>query len=124
VGRTDDAVRHYEIALRKGRRSCGDRDVAQILTGLATLEADRAGYDQAQRHALEALRLAEQTGDRPLAAEAYEVLGRAAAGQGEPDIARQHLTRALADFEALGHHRIEAVREALARLARSRRSVV
>lgn len=113
AGRYAPAMHHYETALRYGESGCADRDVAQVLLGLALLCSTLGREDRARPYAERGLALATRAGDDLMRAESREALGRIAAAVGQIRPARTHLRAALRTYTAMGYHGAADVRDRL-----------
>ncbi|WP_198153660.1 AfsR/SARP family transcriptional regulator [Catenuloplanes japonicus] len=116
LGDLPAAITHYTAALAATRLSSGDRDVAQVLLGLAAVQRLSGAFPLAAAHGRDALKSAAATGDALLAAQAHEEIGRALASLGDLTEALPHLRRAVDGYDAHGHHEADAVRALISRL--------
>jgi DNA-binding SARP family transcriptional activator/tetratricopeptide (TPR) repeat protein len=110
AGRSDLARHHYERALAVSATATGKRDRAHILISFAGFCAGTGELGSAITAAEDGRRLAEDTGDIALAAEADEQRGRALAVLGDRPAALDCLYRALATYEEIGHRETEVLR--------------
>jgi tetratricopeptide (TPR) repeat protein len=116
AGRYAPAMHHYETALRHSEAGCADRDIAQVLLGLAMLCSTLGRDDRARAYAHRGLRLADRADDDLMRAQSHEALGRIAAATGGTRSARVHLRAALSTYTTMGYLGAGAVREQLAGL--------
>jgi tetratricopeptide (TPR) repeat protein len=114
--RPDEARHHYEQALVASATATSSRDRAHILISFAGFCVVTGDLERAITAAEEGRRLAEDTGDIVLAAEADEQCGRALAARGDRSAALRFLYRALTTYEEIGHREAEALRAHIAEL--------
>jgi len=99
-----------EKAYLRARQLCeqlgNTSQLIQALDGLAVLYYVRANYKEAHQLAVEALRLAQQTGDQVLISLSHWYLGFILFGQGQYAASRDHMAQVIATYDFQKHHNI------------------
>jgi tetratricopeptide (TPR) repeat protein len=116
AGQPHEARQYFERALAASVRNTNLRDQAQILIGFAAFRTQygdpRPALDLAER----GRRLATETGDEVLVAEAREQLGLSHLALAERGPALEHLYAALVTYDRLGHRAATALRDRITAL--------
>ncbi|MEW2384898.1 BTAD domain-containing putative transcriptional regulator [Micromonospora sp. NPDC047707] len=119
AGRFAPSVEHYRTALALAEAHCGDRDVAEILVGLARTHRRAGEPREALRLGERAVARARQAGDVLIEAEAREEVGRAHLARGEHGRALTELATALEIYREKGHRSTADLARQVAGLTRA-----
>jgi DNA-binding SARP family transcriptional activator len=116
AGQPEEANRHYQRAVEASTRDTNTRDQAQILIAFAAFRAQNHDFTPALDLAERGRRLATDTGDVALAAEAREQLGLIYLALADHDKALEHLYAALVTYDRIGHRGTAELRRHIAEL--------
>jgi DNA-binding SARP family transcriptional activator/tetratricopeptide (TPR) repeat protein len=105
LGELDEARRCLTRALALHREVGSRNGEAEVLTGLAMLDAETGDHDQAAYQAALALRIARDIADRRIECDARTVAGVVAHRRGELAGARERLVDAIEVAESVGYRR-------------------
>lgn len=115
LGELAQAQQHMNRALNLYRQAGSLNGEANVLTGLAGVDAERGRHDEATYQSTLALRIAKDIGDRRIECDALVALARSRRLRGESPAARERVTEAIAIAEQIGYGR--GVPDALCLLA-------